>query len=638
MALPPTPVSVPPPAAMANQGPADSEVIRAIDDCYTEALDAKRWRLERNETNRQVFLGQQDFSYKVAGQSSEFLPKTSVAVQQFSSFFKRAMTQAGPDWYEITPPRASPLDGGQCKRLMTMFLDDCLLNDNVRGSVHNAIADGAILASTESLAIFKVHGNLVDEIRMREEGYRKGQIWKLRVDCIPFESYFPDPSGKGLYEIHESERDLWEVEERAKEGLYDEAAVAKLTESMRLDQEGDREEKGKGQSEYTPPKRRHKVVIREFWGTLLDGKGKVIMKNCFAAVGNERFVIRSPMLNPFWHGESPFVCGAVLRVPFSVHHKALFDEAADLNLALNELFNLLLDGGLASVWGITQLRRDYLEDPDQASDGIPQGECLVVSQNLPPGEKVLERVDDGKVPQDGFAMYEAINREFVQAALSNELRLGQLPGKEVRAAEVVTAEQSTSATLDGIAGDIERNIMVPLLRKSLFLVLQFLDHTPIEDLASAVGDQGVMSLLQMDAKARFATFSAASLRVRGLSAVLERARNFQKLMAFVQVVTTNPILLQAFFTKYDPAAVVAYMLKMLQLDPSDFARAGREEQSDMALEMQRLPIFQQLLSQRGEGQGGPNNPNMGGTQTGGSPIPAEVNQMVNPMTGMTGQE
>jgi hypothetical protein len=44
----------------------------------------------------------------------------------------------------------------------------------------------------------------------------------------------------------------------------------------------------------------------------------------------------------------PFVAASLMRVPLSVWHKALFDNAVNLNIAMSELFSLLLDVGLAA--------------------------------------------------------------------------------------------------------------------------------------------------------------------------------------------------------------------------------------------------------------------------------------------------
>ena len=67
-----------------------------------------------------------------------------------------------------------------------------------------------------------------------------------------------------------------------------------------------------------PPAFRKRVVLHEFWGTLLDNRGRVIAERQVATMANDRYLIRPPEDNPFWHGQSPFVCAPLVRVPFSV--------------------------------------------------------------------------------------------------------------------------------------------------------------------------------------------------------------------------------------------------------------------------------------------------------------------------------
>lgn len=617
----------------------DQEIISFIQQCYDEAADAKRYRLEMNKINTAASLGMQDWSVKQPGQSREFLPKTGVALEQLTSFFKRGMTRSGEDWFEFDTPLGpnTVMTAREMRLMLTGFLDDCLLEDNVRGNASTAITDGLKLAVLESLAIFKVHGQMRPGMSLDpKQGPKRIMEWSLRLDVIPFEAFYEDPSGKRLYRIHETERDLWEVQQAAVEGVYDKGEVELLVESCQLhSQDEKRAEYKKGQSESDPGSHRKKVVVREFWGSILREDGSIGIRNCLAAVANGRFLIRKPEHNPLWHGQDPFVVFPLLRVPLGTHHRAVFDDASRLNMALNELFNLFIDGGLASVWGVRQLRADFLSNPADVQDGIPQGTTLCVNTTLPPGEKVLETVTTGQVPTDAMAVFEALSREFAQAALSNELKMGQLPGRQVKATEIVELQQSQAVVLDSLVADAELGLG-ELLLKAWLTVLQNLSLVPMQKIVGLVGAQTADALGSVqEADKRYALVAQSStLKVKGLSVLLSKVRDFQKLSALMQMVGTNPILLQAFFTRYDPAAVLSYMMKTLQLDPGDFERAKQEEPRPPEADMATLGMFQQMAgpaSSTGAPGGG-----VGGPGTGGAPMPAEINQMVNPATGMSG--
>jgi|TARA_Y100000310_G_scaffold212884_1_gene213761 hypothetical protein len=643
-----------------KEGDDDLSVMNAIRQYKTEAEDARRDRLRRNKDNRGAYMGQQDWTHKKKGQSKEFLPKTPAAVEQWVSFVKRALTQFG-DWYEIELGRMNkgPLSGAAIRRLLDCFLDNLIVEDNKESAFSTLLSDGIKVGSLESLVIFKVHGNLVKETRFEIE---PGQVfldpvsgqrdetperlvdksmkrWKLRIDLVRPEDYLVDPTGAGLYEIHSVERDLHYVIDRAKEGTYDRAAVELLTEDFQKKRNNERRDpEDMGQNETSKPSFRKRVVIDEFWGTILDSDGKVVHKNVVCVMANNKYLLRKPRKNPFWHQESPFVATPLIRVPFSVWHKALFDHAVELNFVANELFNLIIDGGISAVWGIKQLKVDALDDPRQVSDGIPQGETLVVKGSFPAGDKVLETVAQGQVPGDAMAVLEMLSREFSAAALSNELKMGNLPGKQVRATEIVELSQSQAVTLDGIIADIEQDLVSKTLRKSWLTICQFMDKVPAEEVICAIGTESAFALSNMTPKQRFAAYSYdCAFRVHGLSAVLAKARDFQKIMALMQAVSTNPILLQAFFTKYSPDRLLSHVMKTLAVNPEQMAR-DEEEMVKMHTELQNLATFQALTSGNtgGTTNGGGAGP---GAESVGEPgLPAEINQLVNPATGMTSNQ
>jgi len=221
------------------------------------------------------------------------------------------------------------------------------------------------------------------------------------------------------------------------------------------------------------------VVVDEFWGTLLNEDGTVAHERVMCSVANEKYLIRPVEKFPFWHGESPFVKIPFIRKPFSVWHKALYDDVVGLNLAINELFNLMLDGGIASVWGIKQLRMDYLEDPRQVSGGIPQGKTLAIREDAPDGAKVLEQVTEGNVPTDALAMFNLLDREHNAAAKTNDIKLGNLPSRQVKATEVLESSQASDAVLDSITGDVEVGIS-KVLRKAFLTIMQNADDLLVD--------------------------------------------------------------------------------------------------------------------------------------------------------------
>jgi hypothetical protein len=629
-------------------------VMKAIRESKKEAFRARRGRLARNRENRRAYLGYQDFSHKQKGQSKEFLPQTPIAVEQFVGFIKRALTQFGAYYtIDLAKDSRSPLSGTTLRSLLDCFLNDMLVEDGKRMPFQTLLTDGIKVGALESLCILKIHGNMqTDRKFIIEQGDQVispgGQVeqdesklvavdvknWKLRVDLVQPENYGPDPTGAGLYEIHSVERDIHYLKKRAEEGVYNKAAVARVEEDYRTEDIDTRKGLDRGQDESRYPSFRRRVKIDEYWGTLLDGEGNVLHENIFCAMANDKYLIRKPTPNPFWHQESPFVSVPLVRVPFSVWHKALFDHAVQLNFASNEMFNLILDGGISSVWGIKQLRADDLEDPRQVADGIQQGDTLTVKNTLPHGAKVLETVSEGEVPRDAMAVLEMLERQFAKSALSTELKLGSLPAKQVKATEVIELSQSQAVTLDAIIGDIERELIGRTLKKIFLTVMQNMNDVASDRIIDAIGISAAFRLSRMSPAERFAAFAGAcSFRVNGLSAVLAKVRDFQKLMALLQSVITNPLLFQAFFRKYSPDKILAHMMKTLGVNPENIERDS-DELARLEQDLQQLPQFQALMGQgQQQGQGGAG---LSAQQVGEPQLPAEINAVSNPTSSLAG--
>lgn len=621
-----------------NEG-LDQTIVQVSRSYKHESDDSKRERNRKNRINRLAYMDIQDWSHKRPGQSHEFLPKTGVAVEQLTGIFKRAMIQFGT-WFSVDLGRTSRsfLTSTQIQAIINCHLESVLSTDNMETHISNVLTDAIKQGSLESLIILKIHGNKTPRRRYIVEGEslttQEYDVWKPRIDLIRTEDYGCDPTGRGLYEFHSTDRDLSEVLERADEGIYDREVVERLRHDITRPTNTGLEQRRPqeiGHTPANPPEFRKIVRITEYWGDIVDEDGEVIHRNVFWAVGNDKFLIRRPTPNPFWHQKRPFIAVPIIRVPHSTWHKALMDGAVQLNLALNELFNLILDGGIASVWGIKQLRTNQLVDPRQVEGGISQGDTLAVKDTLPHNAKVLETVSEGDVPGESMAAFEMLSREFSASALSNELKMGSFPQRSVLATEVVELSQSQAVTLDSIVADIENQVMVPMIEMMWFNILQNMDDIGAQDIEGAIGTNNTFKLAQMTPAQRFATFSqGCGFTVSGVSAVLARVRDFQKTMALMQAVTGHPVLMQAFFMRFSPSKVLANMMKTLNINPETIERDG-EDLMKLDQQLAELQKFQELGAQgQGGAQAGLQN------QPGDASTPAEVNQAANPTTGLTG--
>lgn len=656
----------------------DTETIQWIMECRREAYDARRTRMRQNNINRDAYMGIQDWSHKQKGQSCEFLPKTAVAAEQFEAFIKKSLIQFG-DWFSVdVSPEVKPyITDNQIQKIMEIYLRK--MPDSIAGNkwkaIETVISDTGKAGLLESLMVLKVYGRDMEQVHFVADkdnvvdfatGLKKKPSlrrekrtrWHLCIDLIRTEDYFPDPTGRGLYEIHEFERDYVDVLALAKEGVYDLDVVKRMHDEdlpKPLSVMEQRRPQQRGQDLAVPPAHRKRTLITEFWGTILNQKGDVVGYNKLATVGNKKYLIRKAMDNPCWHGRSPFVVRPLIRVANSVWHKALYDTTSQLNFAINEIFNLILDGGIAAVWGIKQIHMNWLSDPRQVENGIPQGATLQVNDQCPENGRVVEVVTnvDAGVVDSGLQVFSALDRELNQASLTNDIQLGTLPQRQVKATEIVQSNESNSVTLSSIAADLEL-MMEDLLEMAWLLCLQHWDDMSRHDVVQAIGQKAALLMDSLSEAERFAMFAGkASFKVNGLSSVLAAAQEFQKLMAMFQAASQNPIMARSFLMKYDPGKVLDILMKHLNINPDEIALTP-DQQGKLPEIIQQLQLFQRLLGQ-GQPQGGLGAG--GGTQDGtggmsaavpaappspflaappGSPVGtmAMVNQQIQPLTGL----
>jgi hypothetical protein len=165
-----------------------------------------------------------------------------------------------------------------------------------------------------------------------------------------------------------------------------------------------------------------------------------------------------------------------------------------------------------------------------------------------------------------------------------------------------------------------------------------MDDWRTDDVLGILGPQATAQLATMSPAARYAAYGQGNrFKVFGLSSVLARVKEFQKMMALFQVVGTNALLLQAFIKRFNPDKALEHVIKSLNIDPTNL-ELTEEEAMGMEQRIQQLPFYQDLIRGGGQnrGAGGGDGTGMSAQMTGEASMPAEVNQMSNPLTGMVG--
>ncbi len=582
----------------------DSDIINCLSNYREEASQAKASRMDQNKLNFEAYHNRQDFSHKLKGQSREFLPKVSTAVEQNANIIQQGLLDIG-EWFKVDSQEGIDPDIMKIKpSTVYRLLDRQLQKDGFVKKVGDAVKLGML----GGLIIAKVGGKYVNkpkfvvEQKLKNGKYYKNlikkneKVWQLEIKLIRQEDYYPDPTGRGLYEMEDSYVDLHDLKalSEGEDAIYDKKAVEQLSGS--LDSGGHDQDSKKSREtgqDVAHGGFRKQVKITEIWGSLLDNNGDVCHENVVCTIANDLFVIQPPTPNPFWHQESPFVTASMLSVPHAVWPKAVMDAASLLNFSANEIFNLLLDSGIMSVHGIKQIRKDWLEDPSQVANGVEQGVTLAANASCPPGMKVLESVFTGTQPTEAMNMLNVVNQETASAMFTNEIRSGGADMKNTRATAIVENSQALSNMSTGmiknLEGDENSGLITQLLAKSWKVIAQNMNDMNSKEVESILGKQLATSLLAMGKEEIFAdTVQSCKFKAFGISAVMNKMKEFTKLQAMLQTIFSAPPLTEAFMKKYSIEKLLTEIMRALDLDTFKI-EADQNEGGDLTAKQEPVP-------------------------------------------------
>lgn len=553
---------------------------------------AKVDRMVLNKRNFDSYHLKQDYSHKNKGQSQEFLPNQAMAVEQLVAFFQQALIDLGT-WFRV---ERLPMSSDQDKIIKDADIQAIVARQLDKVDFMTFIGDALKSAFLGSLMVIKVHGKTVEIPRYVAysdlEGGRKDKlrredktVWQLAVDLIRQKDFHIDPTSKGLYRLQEIEMDLHEVIalSEGSDPLYDPNVVARLSEGLGMDAERQGDLSRETAQNVTTSGYRKSVKIIEGWGTILDPTtGKVLHKNVTWTIANDLHVLAKPKPNPFWHNRNPIMSVPIIRVPHSEWHKALMDAPTALNMANNELYNLIVDGGMMATHGIKQIHTDWLEDEGQVSNGVEIGSTLKVNSSCPPGGKVMERIDTASVSRESLEVFNIMKSEFSASALTNDLRMGVMPSRQVKATEVVEASNTITSVFTGLAKVIESHLE-QILELIWMTCAQNMDDLDSQEMKDLIDPARATTLAAMTAPERFAaTVGGFKFKVFGISQTMNKMKDFRKLTAMLQTIATDPVLAEEFQRKYDFTKLLEEIMRSLDIDTSKIELDESEQETRAA--------------------------------------------------------
>lgn len=589
------------------------DICTRISGSYYERSWQSRWnRRAKNLANWNAYHSRQDWGHKLPWQTRQTIAEFGISVEQSVGTLERGLTDTD-DWMTCDPvgigdPVMAPDTIANLLRYYLTRLWTPGDEPETSYGFQNLLGDGLKRGLLESIMTAKVTGKMSTKYQYKLEysrptkgkyGFRESQDayaltpygaprvvtvpirdFRLNIELVPWEDWFPDPSLLNKYVIHEVTCHLSDL---AANPDYD----PKVIEAIR----------GTAGATYADMYKRNtqdvvfihhdpdEVRVREYWGDLIDpDSGQVLATNSFWTVCNG-MMLRPPTPNPFWHQRRPFVSAALLRTPNSTVHKALADDAVDTWQFLNELLSLMFDGALVSVWGKGQTRTDFVENADDFQEGIPQAANFMLRPNTPEGYKAWEKLDSGELPAYALQMFDLAMRQFQTAMATNDLKLGQTPSQESTATAIVEAMSAAGSLFESIAARVEDTFVEPVMELSWLTILQYeLDEKLIDPaLVQILGEQRVLELTQWTPQERFVMLSqAAKFKCRGLRGVTARNRVLTKLANLIQLFKQSPELLAEFTKKYSLTKLSEQLVRNSGVDPGTIEKSQDEIEAEEA--------------------------------------------------------
>ena len=590
----------------------DAILLQAMQMAYERAKTARETRRKLNRRNWDAYHGKFDFlAKKRAGQSTIVIPSLETSMEQVCAQLTQQLVGFS-HWfsakYEGVEPPLPGLDADQAVKILGQELDRLaveggkmpttygigrLIYDSLKIGLIESVVTWKITMAPEDAPVFTIGPGNSLTLKPRS-------TMRLKIDLIPYDDHYPDPSPAQHYDIHEVEIAVADLPELG----FSESEIEKMRHAS---PGGEKIEERRRRQGITPalPQPLHRVLLREYWGDLIHPQtGKLIAKSIMFLTASGTSVVRKPIRirDILWSGKRPIISVPLLPTPAAEEHHAFIDIARPLVEAESELTNLAIDAGFNAALGIKEIRSYMLEDPSVIQGGLRPGIDLEIAEGRGDAD-VVKRVDTGTLNQDMLNVLDRISRMRQEAFRINDLQLGRLPQRKQSATEIMQVEDAGNDLFSNIALRFEDTAVEPLLELCWLTIWQFADDSMIARMGGIVGPENAQSLAMLSPQERFVCFaSAPSFKVQGYKYQLQRVKDLQKLMMLRQQAASNPALLQVITSRFSPLKEYAIILQSLGIDPSDVERDPDEPMPDPTM------LQAQAGMPPGGGSGAPQNP------------------------------
>ena len=566
--------------------------------CVEESRQATRklredwselWRMSENEME---FPGKEEWQSRIA------LDKPHATVQAAKAIIRKALV-AGPKFFALTPYGDDPLNQARTE-LWEKALRYWCAPDRLNYAVNfsDAAEMGFRIGLTSYQKLIPREGPPYNvELHLIEP-------WKVYrdSDTIPRKQY------SGMYCAHQDYVDWHILKQGEKDGRYFGVERIRGQESSEGSADGvsaiddKRSQAQRRQQEVVRHRFRKSYLTTEFWGTLLDPQGDLLLPNATYTVGG-RSVIRGPFKSPFMAKGSgldgtgvrwPMTACSPITHPLRFEGRSLLTGVKVLWKLMNQLFSLHVDNLNFQVLSEMEADMSNLYDPTDSASFPGK-----IHWKKGPNQVYTEIRRQAKSPEV-LANLDAIFKLWQEFSFVSEFSAG-VPNQDARqrtARETEITANQALGVFESIGKDLEAGIVdfLTMLYEILLATWDAQDQPGLVEILgpehaktiqlSGFYDQAIREdLLRM----------RAGFQVSGVSALLAKQDALNRIMV-VRETLADPIIGPMF----KPYEVAQEIVEGLDLTDKGVLKTPEEVQAMM--EQQAAAQAQQSQDQQGQAQ------------------------------------
>lgn len=280
------------------------------------------------------------------------------------------------------------------------------------------------------------------------------------------------------------------------------------------------------------------VVLTEYYGPLV-WDGEIIEEYAHIVMANDNTILLMQK-NPFLHRKSPYIAFSPLNLPFRTEGVGLVEMVRFIDKALSQLANLSVDTLVFRLLPLFEVAPETLENPEDLETGMVPGKIL--RKNLAhAGVEAIRPVQFQDVSSGASNVWAALERSHQEGALISDIAEG-LPrwrGQQ-SATETQALSQQSESFMGGMAADIEKDALEPMVTMAMDLIFQFLDTANDPRVASILG-VGADILKGMSREDILEMISGDySVKVSGVTGQIMKSEMLQNLVQFMNLIGQNP--------------------------------------------------------------------------------------------------